>query len=99
LRSSGEVDVIEWEAGGKDEEDDRNGSGKHPAFYAQPICTALPFWFSRRLIIAPSSMFPEVSPYLRLLDAPDTPLVMVFCYPVSSGSIPIPQRSCGSRPW
>ncbi len=81
LRSSGEVDVIEWEAEGKDEEDDRNGSGNCPAFDAQSICTALPFWFSRRLIIAPSSMFPAVSPYLRILDAPDTSLVMVFLYP------------------
>jgi len=80
LRSSGEVDVIEW--GAADEGEDEGGNGGRPlAFDLQSITTALPFWFSRRLIVSPSSAFSVIVPHLRVLDAPDSPLVVAFLYP------------------
>ena len=80
LRSSGEVDVIEW--GAADEGEDEGGNGGRPlAFDLQSITTALPFWFSRRLIVAPSSAFSAMAPCLRVLEAPDISLVVAFLYP------------------
>jgi hypothetical protein len=80
LRSGGEVDVIEWGAGGEEEDEGGNGSGRPPAFDLQSIATALPFWFARRLIVVPSSVFSTMAPYLRLLEGRDTLLIVVFLY-------------------